>query len=216
MTTSAAKLHLTFEEFLELEQKSEEKHDFMDGRVFCMAGGTYHHSVIISNLVRELGMLLRAGPCRALESNMRVSVRNQSKSVYPDVPIICAPPEFDPRDRSTGTILNPKVLIEVLSDSTEAYDRGGKFEFYRDIPSLEEYVLVSQHVPHIESFLRQGEGSWSIASTRGLENDFQLRAIPIILPMRSIYDGVTFTPREDPHDKAARERAERNLQPPID
>lgn len=123
---------------------------------------------------------------------MRVRIPRRLRYVYPDISVVCGPPEFDPDDPKKTTIINPRVIAEVLSDSTESYDRGGKFEACREIPSLHEYVLVSQHEPLVEVFLRQTEGAWLFNAWKGLETATALRSLEITLPLSEIYAGLKF------------------------
>jgi Uma2 family endonuclease len=134
---------LTYEEYLRREASSPVKHEFRRGELFAMAGGTYEHGMIISNLVREVGNALKGKPCRVLESNMKVYIQARDESTYPDAMIVCGDPEFGSKGKDRTTILNPRVLIEVLSPSTQDYDKEGKFELYAELKSFEEYVVVS-------------------------------------------------------------------------
>lgn len=157
-----------------------------------MSGGTYRHSRIIANVIRSAGNRLDGSPCFVLESNMRVRLAVEDRYVYPDATIVCGEPQFDPLDPNQTTILNPTVVVEVLSDSTEAYDRGAKFTAYRELASMTEYVLVSQDVPQVETYLRQGDGTWSFAAYRGVENVAAFRSVRIELPLKEIYSGLAF------------------------
>jgi Uma2 family endonuclease len=135
---------LTPEEYLAFEEAAVDRHEYNAGRVRMMAGGTFNHSCIIMNMGAALVTRLKGKPCRALDSNLRVKISRKKVYTYPDISVVCGPVEFDSVDKSRGTILNPKLLIEVLSPSTERYDRGDKFLFYSYIDSLEQYVLISQ------------------------------------------------------------------------
>jgi Uma2 family endonuclease len=149
---------MSFAEYIAPEAKSEIRHEFLNGDVFAMAGGTPEHSVLAGATIRELGVALRGRPCHVFTSDLRVRVAATGLVTYPDVTVICADLESHPEDRST--ILNPLVLVEVLSDSTEAYDRGAKAAHYRRIDSLREYVLISQNEPRIEVFRRLAGGHY--------------------------------------------------------
>ena len=184
--------HITISEYLRREQTATNRHEYHDGEVLEMSGGTYAHSLITANIVGEMRNRLRGGPCRALESNMRVASRETNRYVYPDASAICDPPEFDPEDVNQTTILNPRVIFEVLSESTEAYDRGEKFSHYRRIPSLREYVLVAQNQALVETFLRQDDETWSLIAWEGLERTARIRSLEIEIPLSEIYAGVDF------------------------
>ncbi len=182
----------TIAEYLELEAKSQTKNEFHNGEILAMAGGTFEQSIIKSNLMRVLGNRLEGKGCRALDSDMRVRIAGRSTYVYPDATVLCGPPQFDADDHNRTTILNPKVVIEVLSDSTEAYDRGEKFSLYREIESLQEYVLVAQRSPRIEVFHRHPDGSWLFTHFSGIEAIAKIRCVGIELPLREVYAGLDF------------------------
>jgi Uma2 family endonuclease len=170
-----------------------------------MSGGTYEHSLVIMNLGAAIHSRLRGHRCRALDSNMRVAISSAGRYVYPDLSILCEAPRFDPEDPKHTTIMNPRVILEILSDSTEAYDRGAKFEAYRAVESLEEYVLVAQRKAYVESYLRQSDGTWSLATYEGVENVMRLRSLNIEISLRDVYDGVEFRPPLPPPAEAREE-----------
>ena len=145
-----------------------------------------------------VGNALKGTPCRVAESNLRIRIPRRPQCVYPDASIICGPLQFDPQDNPRHTIVNPKVIIEVLPPSTEAYDRGDKFTQYREIDSLEEYILISQTRPSVESFLRQPDGAWSFLNFTGLELAAKIRSLGIVIPMAEIYAGVEWPLPPDP------------------
>jgi Uma2 family endonuclease len=184
----------TIEEYLRIDRDSSERLDYIDGEIVAMAGGTYNHSLIIANFSRELGNRLKGKPCTVLESNLRVSIPRNARFMYPDIPVICGKPEFDSRDDRNETITNPRLVIEVLSPSTELHDRGEKFRRYRELSSLQEYVLVSQERPSIETYFRQSDGTWLMAPYFGMESVIPLRSVETELPMTEIYAGVEFPP----------------------
>jgi Uma2 family endonuclease len=158
MAQAAVRTGLSPQEYLDFERSSPLRHEYADGELFAMAGGTLEHSAIAANILGELRNALRGRGCRVLTSDMRIKIAATRRYVYPDGAVICARPEFE--DEQRDTLLNPRVIVEVLSDSSEAYDRGDKFAQYRTLPSLEEYVLASQKAPRIEVFTRQPDGSW--------------------------------------------------------
>jgi Uma2 family endonuclease len=159
-----------------------------------MAGGSRDHSAIFVNMVTALRIALKGTPCRPYDSNLRLAIASKSKFVYPDIQVVCGDVQYDTRDKSKGTILNPKVVIEVLSPSTESHDRGWKFDFYRDVKSMQEYVLVSQREPRIDTFFRKGHGEWAFAPASGLNTQLVLRSLNVSIPLLDIYDSVVFPP----------------------
>src|SRR5262249_28209470 len=158
------------EEYLAQERLADFKSEYLRGEVFAMAGASYPHTLIKDNLAQEAGTQLKSGPCRVLTSDMRVRVNATGLYTYPDVVIVCDEPEFE--DAVFDTLLNPRALVEVLSDSTEKYDRGAKFGHYRQIPSLQEYVLVAQDRPLVERYVRQADNSWLLTVFEGLSQTF--------------------------------------------
>jgi len=180
----------TVAEYLELENDADERHEYQDGEILAMPGGSPEQSFIIANFVREAGNALKGKPCRVAVSNLRVRIAHKLRYVYPDASIICGPLQFDPQDLRRHTILNPKVIIEVLSPSTENYDRGDKFTQYREIQAFEEYILISQDRPNFESFLRQADGAWSILNFTGLDAAAKIRRLGISISMAELYAGI--------------------------
>jgi Uma2 family endonuclease len=197
MTMQAEKpRRYSIEEYLKIADDSEIKLEYVNGEIISMAGGTYNHSLIIANFARELGNRLKGKPCRVLESNLRVGIPRKLRYMYPDIPVICGKPEFDPRDKKQLTVFNPRVIVEVLSPETERSDRGDKFTRYRELESLQEYVLVSQRRAEVETFYRRSDGTWLFSPFSGTEASVQLRALETELPMAEIYEGVEFPPEE--------------------
>ena len=187
-----------------MEEQSEEKHEYWDGfivplsELLAMAGGTYAHSVITINIGAELREKLKGGPCRVMSSDMRVKIPRSPFYLYPDASIACGERLFDPDAPDTTTLINPKVVVEVLSPSTESYDRGKKLEKYIRIPSLEEYVLISQDEPRVDTFFRHSDGSWTFTVAAGIEASVSLRSLNIAIPLADIYTGVDFPPPKEP------------------
>lgn len=165
MALAARKLKLSYQDYLALERDTDTRHQFLDGEVFAMAGGTHRHSAAQANL---LGLLFRGlwgrGPCRTYTSDLKVRVLATGLATYPDVTVICGRSVPDPEDPNATT--NPTLLAEVLSPSTEAWDRGGKFDHYREIPSLQDYLLVDPNRPYVQHFQRQTDGSWRLTTHR--------------------------------------------------
>ena len=149
---------VTAAEYLARERSSETKHELVNGEIVAMAGASPLHNLLSMNMGRALGNMLAGKPCIVLSSDQRVHIPETGLFAYPDVTVVCGRPEFHPED--DHTLVNPKVIVEVLSDSTEAYDRGAKFSHYQSLPSFEEYVLVSTRDQRVEHYRRQGAGSW--------------------------------------------------------
>ena len=166
MTISSpnARHHYTYEEYLTYERDSELKHEFEAGEIFAMAGGSPRHSALASRISAALENTRPPG-CTAFQSDMRIRVLATSRATYPDVSMVCGPIELDATDRSSTTITNPTLLVEVLSPSTEEVDRGSKWRDYQLIPSLQEYVLVSQDF-RVEIYRRLTSGSWEYLDVR--------------------------------------------------
>lgn len=185
-------------EYYELGHEADYKSDYYDGEIFAMAGGTSRHSLICSNITREVGNRVKRTPCAVYESNLRLKAKATGLRTYLDASVYCGPLERDEGDPYEETYTNPTVVFEVLSKSTEGYDRGLKSESYRQIETLKAYVLVSQESPHVEIFERQADGSWRLRETRGLDTTLAIPAIQIELPLAEIYDRVEFSAAEPP------------------
>jgi Uma2 family endonuclease len=192
MGLPATKHRYTVEEYLRREAAALDKHEFHEGEILAMSGGTYRHSLIAANVIGALWSRFGDSRCRPLDSNMRVRVPPTDRYVYPDATVVCGEPQFDPQDPKLMTIVNPRVIFEVLSESTEAYDRGAKFTRYREIESLEEFVLVSQDRPLVEAYARQPGGTWLLAPSSGIDAVAALRSLQISLRLSEIYRNVSF------------------------
>jgi Uma2 family endonuclease len=179
----------TFEEYLALEREAEFKSEYIRGEIVAMSGGTYTHALIAANVLAGLGVRLRGTECRALGSDMRLLILREGIGTYPDAMVLCGKPEF--HDGRSDVLLNPTVVIEVLSPSTEAYDRGLKFEFYRSIPSLRHVVFVAQDHMSIEVYERTDAG-WILQPAQGPDSIAALNAIGVDLPLSEIYENVEF------------------------
>lgn len=160
-----AQKKMTYAEFLAFEEASVEKHEFLNGEVFAMAGGTLEHGALAAAFILALGKALEDRPCRIFTSDVRVRIHATGLTTYPDVSVACGKAEVDVED--SHALVNPVMIVEVLSDATEAYDRGEKAAHYRHIPSLKEYVLVSQHRPRIEVYRRNEAGRWELYEYEG-------------------------------------------------
>src|SRR5580704_10178289 len=179
---------LTPAEYLEIERRAERKSEYFQGEMFAMAGASYAHVVIVGNLSHELKLRLKAGPCGVYSSDLRLRVAPNGLYTYPDVMVICGGPQF--ADDRKDTVVNPVLIVEVLSESTEAYDRGKKFEQYRALPSLREYLLVAQDAPRIEQYTRQPDDRWLLSETSGGDTSIQLASVDCVLPLAGIYDQI--------------------------
>lgn len=192
MPLPRATLRLSEQEYLALERKAEFKSEFFDGEMFAMAGGTPQHSLIATNLAGEFRTRLKGGPCVPYNSDLRIKVEATGLCTYPDLSVICGPLRF--AQGTDDTVVNPTLLVEVLSTSTEAYDRGKKFEHYRQIPTLQEYLLVSQTEPRIEHFTRQSDDRWLLNEARGLDNSLELPSLQTAISLAEVFARVDFVP----------------------
>jgi Uma2 family endonuclease len=183
--TIAARQHFTFDEYLWLEEMSKVKHEFLDGQVWAMSGGTPDHAAITANVIILLGKQLGDRPCRVFSSDLRIRVQATGLGTYPDVSVVCGKLELDPEDRKGHTVINPCVVVEVLSPSTEDYDRGEKLSNYKRIPSVEEIVLVAHDEHRLEVWRRDGE-RWSLGVAHG-EERVTLRSVACELPLAEVY-----------------------------
>jgi len=186
----AAKLHeWTVDEFLAFEAKSDTRHQLIDGQIYDMAGGTSQHSTIKVNTSASLHAQMRQRPCRLYDSD--IMVRADSIYTYPDISVVCGEAEWLQRN-GVDVLLNPTLIVEVLSPSTEKADRETKFDSYRSIVDFCQYVLVSQHKPRIECYTRDSAGTWAFNVVEGIDAVLELTAIGCTLALRDVYDKVTF------------------------
>jgi Uma2 family endonuclease len=182
------KPRLTAEQYLEIERKAEYKSEYFNGEMFAMSGGTLAHSRIATNIGGALYSQLRGGPCAVQSSDLRVLVKPSGLYTYPDLSVVCGEPQL--LDRSRDTLVNPTLIVEVLSPSTEAYDRGRKFEHYRSIDSLRQYLLVSSDRIRVDLFTRQADGRWLLASAGAVEERVALDSIDCSLLVADVYEKV--------------------------
>jgi Uma2 family endonuclease len=185
--SSLPKSSLTPEQYLEIERQAETRSEFFGGEMFSMAGATWAHTLITTNTVTSLHARLRSGTCRVLSHDMQVRVTAAGLYTYPDALVVCGPPRF--LDDRQDTLLNPSILIEVLSPSTEAYDRGRKFEQYRTLESLQAYLLISSERVQAELYTRQPGTQWLLTPFGRLEDVIPLVAAESELPVAGLYDG---------------------------
>ena len=199
MSTAQAQLYFTEEQYLKIERESEERHEYIDGRIYAMAGESDEHGQITTNLQGRLFMQLLDSDCTVRHENTKVRSGPEPKSQdrpegfysYPDLLVVCGKRQF--HDEYRDVLLNPKVIIEVLSKSTEAFDRGEKFMRYRTwLPSLTDYILVAQDKPLIEHYHRQAADAWVLVTVMGLAAQLTIQSIGCRLQLREVYDGVTF------------------------
>ncbi|HXU09489.1 MAG TPA: Uma2 family endonuclease [Blastocatellia bacterium] len=184
----------TPDEYLALERSCEAKHEYYNGEIFAMGGASRYHVLIVTDSVVALGSQLKEGPCQVYSADLRVKVSPTGLYTYPDVIVLCEEPQFS--DEQKDTLVNPALIIEVLSESTEDYDRGRKFEQYRTIDSFVEYLLIAQDRPHVEHHARQADGSWLLYETNNLADTIQLKSVPCVLRMADIYAKVNFPPTD--------------------
>ncbi|HTE17680.1 MAG TPA: Uma2 family endonuclease [Armatimonadota bacterium] len=191
MSVAAAERLYTAEEYLALEREAETKSEYFEGRIFAMSGASREHNLIAGNLFRNISNQLDERPCEVYVSDMRVKVSADGLYTYPDVAAVCEPPQIE--DAHGDTLLNPSLIIEVLSLSTEAYDRSEKFAHYRKLESLTDYVLVSQDRVQVEHFVRSGE-KWLHTRINSREDTLEIRSIGCSVPLRDIYKRVRLAP----------------------
>jgi len=183
----------TLEEYLELDRTSEERLEFWDGEVFCMSGGSQAHDRILVNCIVHLSAKLDSSKCRVFSSDMKIKVPAAPPYRYADVSTLCGEAQFE-KVGGVDALLNPQLIVEVLSPSTEAYDRGEKFTHYKSIPTLREYLLVAQHRPHVTRLYRQDDGVWIHTEATDLTATLTLDSLGCDLPLSEIYRGVSFDP----------------------
>jgi len=182
-----AKRKYTVAEYLEMEDAATEKHEYYQGEIFAMSGPKYQHVLVSGNLLGSLMNKLKGKPCRPLNSNMRVHIQKNTLFTYPDISIVCGDPEFLNNDE--WNLLNPTVIIEVLSPSTKNYDRGDKFNLYRDIPTLKEYILVDTDTIGIEAFSINAQGRWVLKEYKNISDTLSMKSIKISVKLEVIYEG---------------------------
>ncbi|MEZ4709686.1 MAG: Uma2 family endonuclease [Caldilineaceae bacterium] len=178
------------QEYLELERKSETKHEYINGRMVEMPGASEVHNTITSNVIISLGIQLRGRPGKVYPSDMRVRIPATGRYTYPDVVAITDRPELE--EDELDVLVNPAVIVEVLSDSTANYDRGEKFQHYRTIETLQEYVMVYPNMPRVEKYVRQPDSQWLFSETTDIEAVIYLFTIDCDLPLSEIYYEVEF------------------------
>ena len=186
---SRTKPRYTPEEYLTIERSNaEQKNEYYAGEIFAPAGSSERHNLIVTNIVRALSIQMKGRPCKVYSNDMRVKVNPTGLYTYPDIVALCGEAKFD--DGQRDTLLNPTVIVEVLSKSTEGYDRGDKFEHYRKLESLAEYLLVSQDKHHVDHYIRQPDNQWLLSEASSLQAIVQLPSISCNLALPEVYDKV--------------------------
>ncbi|PQJ10843.1 Uma2 family endonuclease [Flavipsychrobacter stenotrophus] len=180
----------TIEEYLEMENASEEKHEYYKGEIIAMAGTKMPHNEITSNLATELGAQLRGSGCKPYGSDLRVYIEKNSLFTYPDLSIICGKKES--RNNDDFNILNPSVLFEVLSESSKDYDRGSKCMLYRDISTLKTYVIIDSLSLKVEAYSINSGGLWELNEYSNISDTFLISNLNMSIALKDIYDGVNF------------------------
>ncbi|HEX6751358.1 MAG TPA: Uma2 family endonuclease [Longimicrobium sp.] len=183
----------TPEEYLRQERAAASKSELINGRIYAMAGASRRHNLIVGNLFAEIRSQLRGKPCEAYVNDMRVKVARTELYTYPDIAALCGEPMFE--DEHVDTLLNPSAIVEVLSESTEKYDRGEKFAHYRRLDSLREYVLVAQNTRRIEQYVRHGE-AWTLTEISDPDAVLRIESVGCSIPVAEIYDRVDFAAPE--------------------
>lgn len=181
------KSKFTIEEYLQMEETSEEKHEYYQGEIFAMSGAKVPHNIIAGNLYGELRQRLKGKTCRPFNSDQRVYIHQNSLFTYPDISIVCG--EIITLNNDNWNILNPSVIIEVLSKATKNYDRGDKFKLYRDIATLKEYILIDSETISIEAFRINDGGHWELEEYKKLDDSLLVKSIQASIPVIEIYEG---------------------------
>jgi Uma2 family endonuclease len=175
-------------EYLALEASSDAKHEYLNGQVFAMAGASPKHNLVSGNVIRALGERLRARKCAVMPSDQHVYVEATGLGTYPDVTVLCTAAKYHPD--FPRSLLNPSILVEVLSPSTEAYDRGAKFDHYSHVASLQEYVLVATDRFAVDHYRREADGTWRLTTARGLEAVVRFPSVDVTVPLAEVYENL--------------------------
>ena len=178
-------------EYLELERLSTVKHEYYKGEIFAMSGASLHHNIIASNFFGHLFLKLKGNKCRPFGSDLRIHIPKNSLYTYPDISIICG--KVEAIDNQFDTATNPTVIIEILSPSTRNYDKGEKFTLYRDIESLQEYIVVDSEKISVEKYIRNEDGSWRFTEYKSLDQGISLDSVSVEIKLNEIYDDVEFS-----------------------
>jgi Uma2 family endonuclease len=204
MSTAPNQRRYTLAEYFAREKDSPTKHELYQGEIFAMAGASPRHNRIATNILAQLHRLLEGGPCEVFGSDQRIRIDAADLSTYPDVSVNCGGVQVDKVDRYAAT--NPRLIVEVLSKSTENYDRGPKFELYQHLESFAEYVVVYQTEPRIIHYTRQDDGTWNYKLLVGDQETLRLHSLEGELPLAAIYRNVAFGPETDDTPETPRPR----------
>lgn len=177
-------------EYLEMEKKSLEKNEYHNGKIVAMSGGSFAHAILGGNIITQLnfGIYGNNQDCITSNSDLKIFIEKANRFVYPDAVVLCDEPEYDKNDKQA--IINPIIIIEVLSDSTEKYDRGEKFHIYSSLPSFKEYILINQHQPIVDSLFREDASYWKMHTTIGLDKTFPIHSLGFEINMTDLYKKV--------------------------
>jgi Uma2 family endonuclease len=181
---------ITEADYLAFERTSEIKHEFIDGEIYAMTGASPNHNLVVASTIAAIHNQLRGKPCKIYPSDMKVRTPSTGSYLYPDISVVCGESQFD--DEQRDILLNPTIIIEALSPNTERYDRGKKFQSYRELASMQEYILIAQDSPHIERFVRQKDDLWQFSEAHGLEASLDLASIMCKLALVEVYEQVDF------------------------
>lgn len=179
--------HITEAEYLAFEREANDRHEYYKGEIFLMSGASFKHNIIEDNIRGTIHAFLKGSDCRSFGSNLRVHVPKNTLYTYPDILIVCNKPEFV--DGEFDTLLNPKVIIEILSQSTANYDRGAKFNLYREIDSLKEYILIDSTSIHFVSYKKNSNSTWTLYESKDLKDLFFIESISLQIPLSEVYEG---------------------------
>ena len=191
---SYQKQHYTIEEYLELEKYAEEKHEYYCGEIFAMSGPKLQHNLVVKNVKGHLWNMLRGNPCQPYGGNQRIHIPKNTFFTYPDIVIVCGTPET--LDNNDDNLLNPTVIIEVISATTRVYEKTTKFNLYKDIPTLKEYILIEPEELHIEANYLNKSMTWETVIYSGLKESLYLSSLGIYLPLAYIYEGAKVVNKE--------------------
>ena len=178
------------QDYLETERAATEKHEYYLGEIFAMSGASLEHNYIFTNLFVDIGSKLKGKNCKPFGSALRIHIPKNTLFTYPDITIICGKPDLT--DDKFATATNPSVIIELLSPGTRNYNKGEKFSLYRDIESLQEYILIDTERIHVIKHIRNKDNSWQLTEYKNLENNFSIDTISLSLSLKDIYEGVSF------------------------
>ncbi|HZS46184.1 MAG TPA: Uma2 family endonuclease [Blastocatellia bacterium] len=185
----------TPQEYLAMERAASYKSEFCNGEIFAMSGASLEHNLIVTNTTISLGNQLEGKDCDVLANDMRVKTVDSSLYTYPDIVVVCGERRFE--DASVDTLLNPKLIIEVLSPSTASYDRTKKFAYYRGIESLQEYILIAQDECRVTQYVRQGTDTWIFHEATSLDEKIHLASVPCVLDLSRVYRRIEFPPDKE-------------------